>query len=156
MYKNVEVLIESSHTIDDVDVVQRLKNKCSEALDLCLKGKGIYFATTHAQDKVMLVRPSQHEYEQGQYKLLHEMLDASSEWKMFPKRSISTICSTAKNPAQKGSTVYVVLPVNGTKVGVCTEDNYGESFNRLEKAFGIGNVLEIGRASCRERVSSPV
>lgn len=145
MYKNVEVLIESSHTIDDMDVVQRLKTKCSEALDLHLKGKGIYFATTHSKDKVMLVRPSQHTYEEGKYKLLHEMLDASSEWKMFPKRSVSTICSTSKQAAESGSTVYVVLPVNGTKLGVCTDAVYGESFNRLEKTFGIRDVLEFER-----------
>ncbi len=145
MYKNVEVLVESSHVIDDVDVIQRLKIKCSESLDLLARGKGIYFATTHAQDKVMLVRASQHEYEEGKYQLLHEMLDMCPEWKFFPKRSISTICSTSKRPAQSGSTVYVVLPVNGSKVGVCSDATYGESFNRLEKAFGIRNVIEFER-----------
>lgn len=145
MYKNVEVLVESSHAIDDMDVIQRLKVKCSEALDLISRGKGIYFATTHAQDKVMLVRASQHTYEEGKYQLLHEMLDACPEWKLFPKRSISTICSTSKTPAQSGSTVYVVLPVNGTKIGVCSDATYGDSFNRLEKTFGIQNALGFER-----------
>lgn len=145
MYKNVEVLIESSHTIDDMDVIQRLKVKCSEALDLISKGKGIYFATSHSQDKVMLVRASQHVYDEGKYKLLHEMLDACPEWKMFPKRSISTICSTSKSPAQSGSTLYVVLPINGTKIGVCTDVSYGDSFNRLERTFGLNNVLDFER-----------
>ena len=47
------------------------------------------------------------------------IMDNSSSWKSYPKRSKSLICSTDEGYAIDFGKTYRVYPINGGKIGVC-------------------------------------
>lgn len=59
------------------------------------------------------------------YTLLMDNLPA---WKKYPKRSKSIICTTNRNYAEDMGESYRVFPFDGSKIGVCPEDDLWASF----------------------------
>jgi hypothetical protein len=51
------------------------------------------------------------------------VMDNSKNWKDFPKRSESFICATTKSRADSYGKVYLVFPVDGTKIAVCPDSD---------------------------------
>lgn len=56
------------------------------------------------------------------------ILDNSKEWKAFPNRSESFICSTSVNEAGTYGELYRVFPFDGTPMGVCSKLDIWKSF----------------------------
>ena len=56
------------------------------------------------------------------------LMDNLPEWKDYPKRSRSLICTTDKWYADGFGDLKIVLPVNGAKLGVCTSEDLWDSF----------------------------
>lgn len=52
----------------------------------------------------------------------------SDKWKAFPPRDRSLICSTDRGYASDYGDLYAVFPANGTKIGMCSEDDFWYSF----------------------------
>lgn len=129
--------------IDDPSMlIQKIKTNCSEALEQAISGTRIHYATS-SNVEMALLRPTASTSPDDDYDLLNDLLDNAPEWSKFPKRSNSIICSTASEAASSEDTVYVVLPVNGAKIGVCSDDHYYTSFNRLEKRYGVKDAGEF-------------
>lgn len=61
------------------------------------------------------------------------IIDNSSKWKSYPKRSRSIICSTDLGIADDYGTSYNIYPINDAKIGVCPEPDIWRSF---EKTLG--------------------
>ncbi len=130
-------------SIDDESMlIQKIKNNCSEALEQAIKGTRIHYASDK-KVSMALLRPTASTSPDDNYDLLNDLIDNSSDWGKFPKRSQSVICSTASEAATDGDTVYIVLPVNGAKIGVCSDDHYYTSFNRVEKRYGVKDAGEF-------------
>lgn len=130
-------------SIDDESMlIQKIKTNCSEALEQAIKGTRIHYASK-SKVGMALLRPSASTSPDGEYHLLNDLVDNAPEWSKFPKRAVSAICSTATEAASKDDSVYIVLPVNGAKIGVCTDDHYYTSFNRLEKRYDVKDAGEF-------------
>ncbi|VVC05892.1 Uncharacterised protein [uncultured archaeon] len=56
------------------------------------------------------------------------IMDHLPEWNSYPKRSRSLICSTSIQRAQGYGIVYLVLPVDGAKFGVCPGTDIWETY----------------------------
>lgn len=79
------------------------------------------------------------------------LIDNSSEWKSFPKRSKSAICSTNKKDAEGFGEAYIVLPKNGAKLAVAPERDFWFSFQKLET---IGLDLESFNTAMNKLIPS--
>jgi len=55
--------------------------------------------------------------------------DNSPYWKKYPKRSQSIICATAEMLSKEYGSLYIVLPYDGAKIGVCPDTDYWYSFD---------------------------
>jgi hypothetical protein len=59
------------------------------------------------------------------------IMDNSNQWKKYPKRSESFICSSESYYARDFGKLFVAFPVDGTKIGVCPKfDLWGSSEDR--------------------------
>lgn len=56
------------------------------------------------------------------------ILDNSPEWKDYPKRSKSFICSLSKNNASGYGVPFVAIPLENQPIGVCPEEDFWFSF----------------------------
>ena len=58
------------------------------------------------------------------------LIDNLPEWKQYPKRSRSVICSVDVPQSPGSENVYYVFPVKGSKVGVCPRGDIWWSFQK--------------------------
>jgi len=75
------------------------------------------------------------------YNYYTEIIDNSSAWKKYPKRSESLIASVNKNCGSKFP--MRLLPKNGSKIGVCTGTDLWFSF---KKSFLSLDMNEVNHA----------
>jgi len=65
------------------------------------------------------------------------LIDNLKVWSDYPKRSRSVVCTTASSYSQNYGDIYIVLPMNGTKIGECSGKDFWESFPYTNKVMGI-------------------
>lgn len=71
-----------------------------------------------------------------------EIIDNSPEWKEYPKRSKSFICTTSYSTSQNyGSSTYIVLPFDNPTIGICPFDDLWDSFDL--SAFDFDSLEEF-------------
>ena len=73
------------------------------------------------------------------------LIDNFPDWRKFPKRSKSLICSTNIKYADDYGYIKLVLPQNGAKLGVCPSDDFWNSFNIVQKELSIHNMAKFNR-----------
>jgi len=61
------------------------------------------------------------------------IMDNSSKWTKYPKRSQSIICSSSQRSAGSYGTLYMVLPYDKARIGVCPEGDIWYSFGKTLK-----------------------
>lgn len=68
--------------------------------------------------------------------------DIIPSWKAYPRRNNSFICTGNDDKASEyaDSYNYIILPKNGAKIGVCSEDDFWDSFPYLRKTYHISNA----------------
>jgi hypothetical protein len=136
-YKNY---LTEKTSLDDNEAISYIKNNCMDAFDSSWplyrglhSGRRDDFVVYKVRD-VTRVSPYA---ENNIYNLLLSNLPS---WKKYPQRNLSYVCTTDMHEAEtRGSDgiCYVVLPVNGTKVGICPENDiwysFSDSFDELNK-----------------------
>jgi hypothetical protein len=121
-----------SHKTSALEAIDFIKMNCSEITKQYKnRGKRIYRGILNAQykddflygDSETSVRKSRNT--KNYYTLI---MDNSSQWENFPKRSKSFVCSSGSNYASDFGYVFVAFPVDGTDIGICpTFDLWGAS-----------------------------
>lgn len=108
-----------------------LKTNCSEALKAFSTGHQIYkglqlTGNFYKTDPSLIERASANTY--NYYTILFSNLP---NWKAYPKRSRSLICSTSYQKAKSyaaGNNPFLVMPFDGARIGICpTEDIWTSS-----------------------------
>ena len=72
------------------------------------------------------------------------LIDNLPSWKKFPKRSRSVVCSTTMAGAYgygSGTVKKVVVPFDGVKIGLCSDSDYWDSFERIGSVYNFVNTL---------------
>lgn len=68
------------------------------------------------------------------------LVDSSDEWKDYPKRSESFICSTSLGYASKfGPSKYLMIPTDKSMIAIAPKDDFWYSFSDLESLKGRSN-----------------
>ena len=127
-------IVSPFETTEDGDNLMRtLENSCSQALHalsddrIMLRGATLpTFNAIHLVNPAAKLRVSR--FTSNYYTL---MLDNLPAWNGWPKRSQSIICTTSIHKASNyGIAKYLVLPMNGARIGVCPEADIWNSFHR--------------------------
>ena len=130
-----------SFNISTEEAIELLRTEYSEAYENYKNGIKIYRGT-NSDYSVFVTDPSigtrVSANTENYYTLV---IDNSPRWKQFPKRSKSVVCTTDKNYAGNYGEKYIVFPINGSKIGVCSKEDFWESFPILRRRF---SSLPIG------------
>lgn len=68
------------------------------------------------------------------------IIDNSTEWQEFPKRSKSYICSSSKNYAGGYGKLYRVYPYDGANIGICSGRDIWWSFKQTMDKLDISSI----------------
>ena len=127
------MLNESRSTPISVDEVKEILSKFSkEKLDY-IKENTIYRGM-FIDDLYLIVNPK--EYERSSANTTNEynlIMSNSDNWKEYPKRNQSIICSNSENISGNfGSIIFIVIPLDeNPKFGICPGTDLWESFGDL-------------------------
>lgn len=129
---------------EKVDILKILKTRCSEFLKA--SKSPIYRGFNGGNTPWFISQPSKHERTSKKdasgnvYTLL---IDNLNSWQKFPKRSKSLICTTDQYTAENYGNVYLVIPFDSAKWGVCPEADIWDSFNTLEDVFDTSTLQDF-------------
>ena len=66
-----------------------------------------------------------------------------SSWKNFPRRDLGIICSTDPGRSRSYGEVFIMIPFDNTKIGICSDEDLWDSFPYLKQTYGIESISEI-------------
>jgi hypothetical protein len=127
------------------EIVDIIKNNCSEAMYQYMDGHAIYKGFSSSERHgylVMNVSNIERKSQNAANVYTYFTSKVSKVWKEFPPRDRSLICSTSERVAKgyagsyNPNGLFVILPFNGNKIGVCPADDMWVSFERS----GIGDL----------------
>lgn len=119
-----------SRQITKEDALELLNTKHSDAykskthIYRGISGSTLPFLYTNPQ----VGEPRQSKNTKNYYTLI---IDNSSVWRNFPKRSRSLICTTDRDYSYSYGRPYNVYPENGAKIGICPYDDIWGSFEEF-------------------------
>jgi hypothetical protein len=130
------ILSESDRTtrVKKEDVRDIIKSKCKNAIKSYKKGGIMYRGTESHLRQYQILDPAKSPnrtsaYTIGNYYTL--IINNHKNWKSYPKREV--IGTSSYFDAVARGNVYVVLPFDGFKLGVCPEHDIWVSFNNTFK-----------------------
>ena len=69
--------------------------------------------------------------------------NVSKKWKSYPKRSKSFICGSSESIAGGYGSVYQLIPVKPTSVGICSYSDFWDSFGQFSPEGINDNIASI-------------
>jgi hypothetical protein len=128
-----------SISIDRQTFLNALKTNCSHFIEYYKRtGDGLFRATSNSDD-YLYIKPSNHIRKSVGVKNYYTwLIDNSNEWVSYPKRSQSVIFINDYSIADTySSSVYYVIPYNGSKIGICPSEDIWESFDKFDLTYFI-------------------
>jgi len=126
-FKNFLLLKEDrSKPISKEEAERIINTKCKASL----KGTPIYRGRYFEKGLFLEVDPKEFVRKSADIKNFYTLLIdyILPQWKNYPKRSQSIICSTSPEYAKSYGSVYMVYPFDGSKIGVCPRGDIWYSF----------------------------
>lgn len=120
-----------TNKIDPSYAIEYIRKHCMKSATTWAKNdSALYRGHVYVGSDYGLVSPKKHKRASAntsnEYTLL---IDNSPKWKAYPNRAKSLICGNTESAAYGvTSEKYLVLPVDGSKIGVCPEDDFWDSF----------------------------
>ncbi len=71
------------------------------------------------------------------------LMDNLPQWKNYPERGMSIICSNNPLSADSYGTLKMMFPKNGAKIGVCDDGDIWFGFKRLKVEMGFDTTPEL-------------
>lgn len=72
-------------------------------------------------------------------------IDNSKRWSHYPKRSQSIICTSSGGKASSFGELFVVIPRDGAKFGICSQDDFWFSFDYCMGKLGLRSMKQFNR-----------
>lgn len=117
-----------------------LHRHCKKALESTPIYRG---TTTLEKNAAFFIQPSKFQRQSrntsNHYTLL---VDGSPEWKDYPKRSKSVICTSDEYYARHYGQAFRVFPVDGSKIGICPSSDFWGSFDDF-KPMDMFNLMLV-------------
>lgn len=138
-----------SNKIEMNDAIGFIKEN---AMDSVHNKSVIYRGIQETNDVFLYVDPSKHTRQSANtYNYYTLLMDNLPQWKNYPKRSKSIICSSDKKTSYDYGTLYRVFPFDTAKIGVCPSEDIWVSFEPdienlatlNEELYYIAKALEL-------------
>ena len=127
--------------ISEEEAIAFIRNNCANNLRVYNEKMRFVYRGTRLDGEYNLVDPSQRERKSANtYNYYTLMIDNFPEWKEFPKRSKSLICTTDKGYTFTYGVPFIVLPVDEAKFGECPDTDIWDSLRLLNKKYGFYNA----------------
>lgn len=123
---------------DRGEIIDIIKTKCKNALNDAKKGYIIYRGMDFKGDMYVIDPKKGTRKSANTPNYYTWIIDHDKKWKDYPKRSKSIICSTSERKVEAYGDKYIVFPYDGSKIGVCPEDDIWDSF---KNSFGSSTYL---------------
>ncbi len=115
-----------SERLEKDEAISLLKKNCHYDLK-----KFKLYRGSSPEDKTLLIEPAKYERSSANTENYYTILfDNLPEWKRYPKRSKSIICTTDTSYADNFGTIYRVFPYDNAKIGICPTNDLWGSFER--------------------------
>jgi hypothetical protein len=148
-----ELLFEGRSEPITIEDFEKIKDNYSEAIDAYLNDYKIYRGIDRAKGKILTVKPSNFTRTSANtYNHVTILVDGMKEWKKYPDRAKSIICSSSDSNAESYGDLYIVLPKNGANIGICSSTDWWGSFGDIT-IDSVNNVIENMIGATGERVS---
>jgi len=121
---------------------ETIKDKCKNAYKAYTNNQIIYRGYSNYMGQYAIIDPKSGKPRKSANTSNHYtiLIDNSPNWKGYPKRSQSLICSNSYGYSKGYGKVYEVFPYDqGTKIGICPERDFWFSF---EEGIGETNSLD--------------
>jgi hypothetical protein len=122
------------------DAIFTIKKHCSEILQVyknskarIYRGMPLYKSRYIGADSSEIIRKSA-----NTSNYYTTIFSEHPSWSDFPKRSKSYICTNEYVTSHYYGLVYLAFPINGTKIGICPENDMWYSFEKI-----VGKKLHI-------------
>ena len=126
------------------DALEGIKKNCKQAINAYKKGIRVYRGTPTGESvkaKYLYVEPSKHKRKSANTSNVYTMiLDNHPDWKKYPKRSESIICTN--NLAGAYGRAYVVFTKDRSNYGVCSSSDMWDSFTKGLKGRWLDSFNE--------------
>lgn len=127
---------------DKDKIIDVIKMHCRKALNDVKKGYIIYRGMDF-QGSMYIIDPKKGTRKSANTPNYYTwIIDNDKRWKDYPKRSKSIICTTSKRKSGVYGNKYIVFPYDGSKIGVCPEDDIWDSFKNT-----FGSLLYLGQVN---------
>lgn len=143
-----EKIIRRSSETSMLEAIDFIRMNCSEIVNVYKKNKVRLYrgisSSFHFRFGDSLIRSRKSRNTDNYYTII---MDNDPSWKIFPKRSESFICSTDFNYSKDYGNVYLVFPVNGTKIGQCPgRDMWDTSIPKTREMLDEFNnfIIQLG------------
>lgn len=148
-----------SKPISEDEFYKGVKKECKKALNAYKKGDRIWRGIQHinVSDGYYMIDPKKGSARRSAHTSNYYtyVITNSPQWKKYPKRTRSIICSSDLFTAENFGYAYLVLPIDGAKIGVTpiwdfwgafqktlTDDDTLDDFNwQLEGVFSDQSVV---------------
>jgi len=121
-----------SKTLYETEAIRLVKENCNIAVESYHNHKSRIYRGVNNPESFLYVDPKKGKPRKSAntYNYYTLIMDNMKEWKKYPKRSESLICSTSKRQFGYGFH-FVVLPYNGAKIGVASKRDLWISFDNI-------------------------
>lgn len=127
--KTVEAFESSQKILTLDETVDFIKENCKEFLKYPVKIKRSI--STFVEEHYLYIEPvERHSLENLDFYNL--IIDNDPSWEGYPKR-LKSLCCTLRGRSSLGNRVYYVIPVDGSKWGLCSGSDLFTSFEYLQK-----------------------
>lgn len=125
-----DTFINAMVKLTEDEAINYVTERCSEWLEYPTKiNRRVHTDTDHFRSKPV------HRVSRDCVNYYTLIMDNSPEWKDYPKRSNSFICSM--NTSNYNGTSYIVIPRNGSKWGVCDSTDIYDAFFKGFESIGL-------------------
>lgn len=125
-----------------------LNTKYSEAWKMFSSMSGVLYRGKSFSGYILEQIPSLRKSENTSNIYTRLLSDILPSWSKYPKRNKSFICTSNYSKASgydKNGGLYIILPENGAKIGICPEDDIWDSFHILRNKYDF-NLSRFNRA----------
>lgn len=131
--------------IDRKKAVELLSSKASVSWYKHLEEYRIFRGVpTQSTNPFKFVSPSKtYRKAKNTLNIVNSILDVIPSWKDWPKRSRSLIGSSKKGAAEWYGKVFQVFPLNGAKIGICSDFDFWQSFSKLDDRLGGDDIDDL-------------
>jgi len=130
--------------ISKEEAIELIKKNCSGIVKSYKTGDRIYRGAGGSDTEYQFIDPTKGKLRRSRntrnyYTLL---MDNLTPWKAYPKRSRSIVCSTDKYKAGGYGSLYIVLPYNNAKIGVCSNRDIWDSFKIVRNLASFNRIVQ--------------